>query len=215
MRDEDWHTSAVCAQVDPEVFASDTPNKSFKAAARICAGCPVKRQCLKDAMDMGPSITGKEGGGYVMFQAGLNPRQLTLLYSKISGAEVVKRYDVDIDEVELCRDLVEGKFTSKQQFWQHVSQQIGSGARRGVRDSVRMMLTLRATAALEELPNVDLHHLAVAAGKLTEPAVREMRRMAAAGEGVTHIAELFGVGRVTAYDAIQGRTWKHVREEVA
>lgn len=53
--DRNWRTSAVCTQVDPELFfpASDR-GRIFElqvaAAKRMCAGCPVRAECLSFAL---------------------------------------------------------------------------------------------------------------------------------------------------------------------
>lgn len=52
------------------------------------------------------------------------------------------------------------------------------------------------------------HHQAV----LDETKVAEMRRLAKSGATIVSLAALFGVHKVTARDAIQGVTWKHVEE---
>jgi hypothetical protein len=46
--------------------------------------------------------------------------------------------------------------------------------------------------------------------KLTDAAVREIRRRAAAGEGLTAIGRSLGVGQTTVSYVVKGRTWKHV-----
>jgi hypothetical protein len=47
------------------------------------------------------------------------------------------------------------------------------------------------------------------ATKLTEEAVVAMRAARASGENLTVIATRFGVGKATASQAINGRTWRH------
>lgn len=49
VRDTSWRMSAVCAQVDPEIFF---PEKGGSAAPakRICLGCPVKEACKQFAI---------------------------------------------------------------------------------------------------------------------------------------------------------------------
>lgn len=53
------------------------------------------------------------------------------------------------------------------------------------------------------------HH----AAKLDESAVSEMRKLAASGMQIVKIARLYGVHKVTAKQAIQGETWKHVEQK--
>jgi WhiB family redox-sensing transcriptional regulator len=48
-----WHLDAACAGVDPEVFfpLDLTPGSpGVVAAKRVCAGCPVRSECLADVM---------------------------------------------------------------------------------------------------------------------------------------------------------------------
>jgi WhiB family transcriptional regulator, redox-sensing transcriptional regulator len=46
----DWIEDAACTSVDGELFFSD--DASIKAEAlRVCRGCPVRTQCLADALD--------------------------------------------------------------------------------------------------------------------------------------------------------------------
>lgn len=47
--------------------------------------------------------------------------------------------------------------------------------------------------------------------KLTGPIVREMRKLAAAGESSASIARQFGVAHKTAWRAIVRQTWKHIQ----
>ncbi len=47
-------------------------------------------------------------------------------------------------------------------------------------------------------------------GKLTESAVREIRRRAAGGETGTALAREFGVNKVTTCAIIRGKLWRHV-----
>jgi WhiB family transcriptional regulator, redox-sensing transcriptional regulator len=44
----DWRDSALCAQVDPEVFYPDK-GMTGKEAKRICQHCEVRVQCLEEA----------------------------------------------------------------------------------------------------------------------------------------------------------------------
>jgi WhiB family redox-sensing transcriptional regulator len=52
--EEDWRSMAACRSADPDLFfpLSDT-GPSLEQAARakaVCAGCPVRRQCLSFAL---------------------------------------------------------------------------------------------------------------------------------------------------------------------
>lgn len=44
-----WIEDAACTTTDPEIFFTENP-ESKRAARTICNGCPVKAQCLEDAL---------------------------------------------------------------------------------------------------------------------------------------------------------------------
>lgn len=44
-----WMVDALCAQVDPEIFFPEA-RETNKAAKRVCAGCPVRTECLEYAL---------------------------------------------------------------------------------------------------------------------------------------------------------------------
>lgn len=46
----EWTRDAVCAQIDPELFFPDKGG-STATAKKVCAGCPVRRQCLEYALE--------------------------------------------------------------------------------------------------------------------------------------------------------------------
>lgn len=42
---------AICAQTDPELFFPEKgQSDKTRAAKRVCAGCPVRRACLAEAL---------------------------------------------------------------------------------------------------------------------------------------------------------------------
>jgi len=45
----DWRASAVCAQTDPELWFPEKATQS-RAARAVCAGCPVRAECLAYAL---------------------------------------------------------------------------------------------------------------------------------------------------------------------
>jgi WhiB family transcriptional regulator, redox-sensing transcriptional regulator len=48
-----WHLDAACVGADPEIFYPldlGQDSAGVAAAKRICAGCPVRAQCLADVM---------------------------------------------------------------------------------------------------------------------------------------------------------------------
>lgn len=46
----EWEKDAVCATVDPELWFPDAANE-WSPALKICNGCPVQRECLKESFD--------------------------------------------------------------------------------------------------------------------------------------------------------------------
>ncbi|GLU47199.1 WhiB family transcriptional regulator [Nocardiopsis ansamitocini] len=49
MRITDWTTEAVCRKADPDALF--VRGAAQKRASRICRGCPVRTECLADALD--------------------------------------------------------------------------------------------------------------------------------------------------------------------
>jgi WhiB family redox-sensing transcriptional regulator len=47
--DESWRRAALCAETDPEAFFPEKGG-STREAKRVCAGCPVRMQCLEYAL---------------------------------------------------------------------------------------------------------------------------------------------------------------------
>jgi WhiB family redox-sensing transcriptional regulator len=47
-----WWRDALCAQVGPEIFFPDQ-GASALPAKRVCAGCPVRSECLAEALGRG------------------------------------------------------------------------------------------------------------------------------------------------------------------
>jgi WhiB family redox-sensing transcriptional regulator len=45
-----WRDLALCAQVDPELWFSDSPWQ-YRAARAICGECPVRAECLAFALE--------------------------------------------------------------------------------------------------------------------------------------------------------------------
>lgn len=58
MIDKDWRSRANCLDVEPNLMQPDAANEADVATAKaVCAGCPVKRECLQLAKD-------QDGGAY-------------------------------------------------------------------------------------------------------------------------------------------------------
>lgn len=56
----DWWASALCAQVDGDLFFPEKGNDTTRKAKAVCAQCPVITQCRQDSLanDPGPGIRG-------------------------------------------------------------------------------------------------------------------------------------------------------------
>ena len=46
-----WKARAECRDKDPELFFPERDVAAKREAKAICAGCPVKEQCLQSALD--------------------------------------------------------------------------------------------------------------------------------------------------------------------
>jgi WhiB family transcriptional regulator, redox-sensing transcriptional regulator len=46
----DWQHDALCAQTDPELFFPSDGVSHAQIARRICTQCPVRTECLQDAL---------------------------------------------------------------------------------------------------------------------------------------------------------------------
>lgn len=48
----DWHSRAACSDSDPDLFFPDTGSgEQITAAKQVCAGCPVRAECLTDVLN--------------------------------------------------------------------------------------------------------------------------------------------------------------------
>lgn len=59
--DSRWRDSALCRETDPDAFFPEVGN-SGSAARRVCAACPVRIDCLTDALDRHDVTYGVLGG---------------------------------------------------------------------------------------------------------------------------------------------------------
>ncbi|KIZ16892.1 WhiB family transcriptional regulator [Streptomyces natalensis] len=51
MSRRDWRDQALCAQIDPDLFAPDVCNSAtVREPKATCARCPVETTCLEDAL---------------------------------------------------------------------------------------------------------------------------------------------------------------------
>jgi WhiB family redox-sensing transcriptional regulator len=65
----DWMGDALCAQTDPDLFHVDGSGSSYGAAKKVCARCPVTRECADFAQ-------AAEGGASPSWRFGLWGGQL-------------------------------------------------------------------------------------------------------------------------------------------
>lgn len=79
-----WRTRAVCAlplfRKHAELwFPHDADNDARRAAVRVCATCPVRQQCLNEAMarEGGRGLDSRHG-----IYGGLTPRQRMAAYRR-------------------------------------------------------------------------------------------------------------------------------------
>lgn len=49
-RSEHWSERAACAGTDVELFFNDHTGNVPNIVKQLCVGCPVKSECLEDAM---------------------------------------------------------------------------------------------------------------------------------------------------------------------
>lgn len=47
----EWVEQAVCRSVNPDLWFNDYASR-YDPVFRICASCPVRRDCLKEALDL-------------------------------------------------------------------------------------------------------------------------------------------------------------------
>ncbi|HZT67932.1 MAG TPA: WhiB family transcriptional regulator [Acidimicrobiales bacterium] len=74
-----WMDRAACRGMADTVFFPEGPHRNYSRARRICAGCPVRKECLRYAL---------EGCiGFGMF-GGLTPRQRAALRRRRRREEV-------------------------------------------------------------------------------------------------------------------------------
>lgn len=77
-----WQKAGRCREIGPGAFVPATdhePLDLYRQARPVCAGCPVKAQCLEYALDLeGPVPTAGRSGIY----GGLSPRQRYSVYRK-------------------------------------------------------------------------------------------------------------------------------------
>ena len=69
---EPWHEAAACAGVDERIFFPPA-GKTANHARQFCAACPVRAECLRDA------LKAEEGGRRFGIYGGLPPPERAAL----------------------------------------------------------------------------------------------------------------------------------------
>lgn len=75
----DWMDDALCAQTDPDLFHVDGSGSSYSPAKKVCARCPVTRECAAYAQQV-------EGGAAHSWRHGIWGGQLPRARSEHSTA---------------------------------------------------------------------------------------------------------------------------------
>lgn len=82
----DWRESALCRQVDPELWFPEKGGDNGSQAKRVCGGCPVRAECLEFAVE-----SGQRAGIW----GGLNERELRQVRFARGMSEPPRRVPVD------------------------------------------------------------------------------------------------------------------------
>lgn len=83
-----WAIQALCAQVDPELWFPAPWDRSMRRnAQKVCARCPVTRQCLQFALE-----TGSRDGIWGGLTAGEREPLHSAVWAGQSPAQVVADY---------------------------------------------------------------------------------------------------------------------------
>jgi hypothetical protein len=114
---ENWREYAACREIGTAAFFEDgkgSGSSSESALAKaICAGCPVRRQCLSAAMYYERSHTASERAG---IWGGLGPRQRHKLWKELQS-----RREVEVKPTCKRGHIIEGE---------NVYVEPGNGSRR-------------------------------------------------------------------------------------
>lgn len=93
MNAETW-ALAACQETDPAIFTFPQDGgegyRNFEEARKLCGSCPIRFDCLEDALSAPPTWVHEDidsghmqiTAGYSMFQAGLTPAELSTLAQK-------------------------------------------------------------------------------------------------------------------------------------
>jgi hypothetical protein len=76
----EWRSQAACRAVDPDVMFPDSNAADIEDARQICAPCPVRDECLADAMATEGARTARDRYG---IRAGLTGSQRRARYEAL------------------------------------------------------------------------------------------------------------------------------------
>ena len=68
-----WTESAVCRSTDPDLFFPEVGKSGFQAK-KICSDCPVRAECLSEALNAGDDLWGIWAGFGMRERAGLRDK---------------------------------------------------------------------------------------------------------------------------------------------
>jgi WhiB family redox-sensing transcriptional regulator len=99
-REPDWQEFALCAETDPEAFFPEKGG-STKNAKKVCAACPVRRECLEYALDHDERFG---------IWGGLSERERRRLRRSVNPLHALPEVDMAADDSPLTQDEVDADF---------------------------------------------------------------------------------------------------------
>ena len=84
-----WRDKAACLAEDPDLFYPDTPAQ-LAQARRVCRGCPVRADCVRDALRVGDQWAVRGGlvpGEYGPLPAAVTDRDLAAVLARADEAD--------------------------------------------------------------------------------------------------------------------------------
>lgn len=98
----DWRASALCAQVDPDLFFPEKGGRT-EEAKRICRKCPVRAECLEEVLNSGADRYGIWGGHGERERRDMRPARVG--GKRIDRAEAVRLYAKGLQMTQIAKLL--------------------------------------------------------------------------------------------------------------